>query len=475
MAVAGRTHRPVIDHGRCAPCSICLGACPAEMIPEMTREEGSLRGSIYRGMDRKGVFGSPDAAVESPPCQLACPLHQDVRGYMEHIAAGRHEEALQLIRETNPLPSVCGHVCHRPCEEACMRGLFDEALSIRKLKRFVTGYTAGMTDSPRRVEPGRGKVGIIGAGPAGLTAAHDLAAHGCAVEMIESFDEPGGMLAWAIPEFRLPRKVLRQDIAYIRNMGVRIRTGLYFGHDVTLSDLKEEGVEAFIVATGTQRGLGIHGEEADGYEGYVDCLTFLRSFARHKHLDTGTRVLVLGGGNAAVDSARAAVRLGAKEVKIVYRRGPEQMPAHRDEIEAAMRDGVAVEFFSAPVRIVSSGREVRGLECVKTEVRETAGSKRPEPVPVPGSVYVVEADMIICAIGQAPDPVPVTRGIWGEAVRNRSLSVDPETGLTHMTGIFVAGDFLNGPTTVVEAMASGRRAARAAWRYLSGGGAESHE
>ncbi|MCJ7685984.1 MAG: FAD-dependent oxidoreductase, partial [Desulfobacteraceae bacterium] len=266
MAVAGRTHRPVIDHGRCTTCSICLGACPAEIIPEMAREEKSLRGSIYRSRDRERV-SMPHEIAKSPLCQLACPLHQDVRGYMEHIAAGRHKEALELIRETNPLPSVCGHVCHRPCEEACMRGLFDEALGIRKLKRFVTHYNAGMTDFPKRVEPRRGKVGIIGAGPAGLTAAHDLAVNGCAVEMIESFDEPGGMLAWAIPEFRLPRKILRRDIAYIRNMGVRIRTGLYFGRDVTLSDLKEEGVEALIVATGTQRGLSIHSEEEDASAG----------------------------------------------------------------------------------------------------------------------------------------------------------------------------------------------------------------
>jgi len=380
-----------------------------------------------------------------------------------------------LIRETNPLPSVCGYVCHRPCEADCIRGVFDEALAIRKLKRFVTGYAGNMTDPPRRVEPRHGKVAIIGAGPAGLTAAHDLAVHDCSVEVIDSFDEPGGMLAWAIPEFRLPRKVLRRDIAYIRNMGVRIRTNLRFGHDVSLSELREEGVDAFIVATGTQRGLGIHGKEADGYDGYVDCLTFLRSYARHKHLETGTRVLVLGGGNAAVDSARTAIRLGAKEVKILYRRGPEQMPAHRDEIQAAKRDGVAVEFFSAPVRVLSSEGAVRGLACVKTEVREMAGSERPAPIPIPDSEYEMEADMIVCAIGQAPDPVPVTRGIWGDGGRNRSLRADPESGLTQMPGIFVAGDFLHGPTTVVEAMASGRRAAQAAWTYLSGGSSGSHE
>ncbi|MCJ7687165.1 MAG: FAD-dependent oxidoreductase, partial [Desulfobacteraceae bacterium] len=212
----------------------------------------------------------------------------------------------------------------------------------------------------------------------------------------------------------------------------------------------------------------------DEYEGYLDCLTFLRSYAQHKHLNTGTRVLVLGGGNAAVDSARTALRLGAKEVKILYRRGPEQMPAHKNEIEAAKREGVSVEFFSAPVRIVSSGREVRGLVCVKTEVRESADSMRPGPVPIPGSAYVAEADMIICAIGQAPDPVPVTRGIWGETGGNRSLSVVQETGLTNMPGIFVAGDFLKGPTSVVEAMASGRRAARAVWKYLSGDGTSSN-
>ncbi len=462
MAVAGRTHRPVIDHGRCTPCSICVGTCPVEMTPEMTREENSLRAGIARKRGEKRVL-IPPLNPQSPPCQAACPLHQDVRAYIGHIAAGRYREALEVIRATNPLPSVCGYVCPRPCEASCMRGFFDEAVAIRRLKRFVTSKVS--VDLPQRVLPGGVKVGVVGAGPAGLTAAHDLALQGFSVEVIESFDEPGGMPAWAIPEFRLPREVLRRDIAYLRHKGVHIRTGLAFGRDITLSDLKKEGISALIVATGTQRGLALPGEETGKYEGYLDCLDFLRSCGRSLSLDKGVRVLVLGGGNAAFDSARSAVRLGAGEVKVLYRRGPEQMPAHPHEIEAALGEGVNLAYFTAPKRILSSGGKVKGLECIRTELREETGSGGGRPVPIPGSAFELEADMVICAMGQAPDPGPVARGLWGE--RAGSLEGDQETGCTNMPGVFMAGDFLNGPTTVVEAMASGRRAARAVERYLS--------
>ncbi len=218
MAVEGRTHRPVIDYGQCETCAVCLQACPAEVVPDMRQEKDSLRGRIYDHADVEPrlnltkVFGPPR-------CQVACPIQQDVRGYMKRIAEGQYREALELIREANPLPSVCGYVCHHPCEAACTRGHADDPLSIRSLKKFLAEYDKGHLHPPARAKPKNKKVVIIGSGPAGLTAAHDLSRKGYDVEMIESYSEPGGMLAWAIPKFRLPKDILRRDVEYIRKMG----------------------------------------------------------------------------------------------------------------------------------------------------------------------------------------------------------------------------------------------------------------
>ena len=250
MAVEGRTHRPVINLEACETCGICLEACPAEVIPEMRKEEESLRGRVYR--DSGGEVRLREEKRFGPPrCQGACPLGQDVRGYLRLIAGKRYGEALRLIRETNPLPSVCGYVCHHPCEPACLRTFLDRSLSIRSLKRFVAERGGG-DPMPGRTAGGKGSpVAVIGSGPAGLSAAHELARMGYAVEVIESYREAGGMLAWAIPDFRLPRDVLRRDIEAIQRMGVSIRTGITFGRDVQISDLRKGGVKTVVLKLGS--------------------------------------------------------------------------------------------------------------------------------------------------------------------------------------------------------------------------------
>ena len=462
MPVEGRTHKPVIEYNRCETCGVCLKACPAEAIPDFRHEPDSLRGKVYSDADHEPRI-NVGKVFDVPNCQAVCPVRQDVRGYMRLIAEGRYGEALELIRETNPLPSVCGYVCHHPCESACTRGRVDDPLSIRSLKRFVTDYDDGRLNPPPIGEPKGKKVVIVGSGPAGLAAGHELARMGYQVEILESYREAGGLLAWAIPGFRLPREILQRDISYIRKMGVTIKTGIHFGSDTKISDLRKNGASAVVVATGTQKRLKMNIENEDHHRGYLDCLDFLRTCHDRKEVDLGSRVLVIGGGNAAVDTARSALRKSKAKVSILYRRSLEEMPAGREEVNDALREGVRIEFLTAPRKMLVMGDQVKGLECMRMELREADASGRKRPVPVEGSEFVIEAGTIISAVGQQPDYEPVTRGL---VLREQILSIDRETLQTNVEGVFAAGDFVTGASTVVEAMAGGKRSAQAVARYL---------
>ena len=462
MAVEGRTHKPIIDYKRCETCGVCIKACPAEVIPDFRSEENSLRVKLYPHSDIEPRINGTKT-FDLPNCQATCPIRQDARGYMNLIAEWRYREALELIREANPLPSVCGYVCHHPCESACTRGRVDDPLSIRSLKRFVTDYDDGRLNPPNVGKPKGKKVVIVGSGPAGLAAGHELARMGYQVEIIESYKEAGGLLAWAIPAFRLPREILQRDIDYIRKMGVTIKTGIQFGLSVKISDLRKNGAHAVIIATGTQKTLKMKIENEDHHRGYLDCLDFLKACSDQKDVEIGNRVLVIGGGNAAMDTARSAIRKGGTQVTILYRRSYEEMPADREEIRDALQEGVRIEFLSAPKKIMVSGNRIKGLECIKTELRETDPSGRKRPVPVEGSEFVIEANTIISAIGQEPDYGPVLNGL---ASSGKSLVIDRETLQADVDGVFAAGDFVNGTSTVVEAMASGKKAAQAVDLYL---------
>jgi len=462
VAVEGRTHKPVIDYNRCETCGVCLKACPAEPIPDFRNEEGSLRGKLYAQSDSEPRI-NVTKVFDLPNCQAECPVRQDVRGYMRLISEGRYGEALERIREANPLPSVCGYVCHHPCENACTRGRVDDPLSIRSLKRFVTDFDDGRLNPLSVGKPKGKKVVVIGSGPAGLAAGHALARMGYEVEIIESHREPGGFLAWAIPSFRLPRKILKRDIDYIRKMGVTIRTDIHFGSDVKISDLRRNGAHAVIVATGTQKSLKLNIENEDRHRGYLDCLDFLKACSDGRDVALGRQVLVIGGGNAAVDTARSALRKSVTQATILYRRSFEEMPADREEIGEALREGVRIEFLTAPKKMLVSGGKVNGLECLRTELREADQSGRKRPVPVEGSEFVIEASTIISAVGQEPDYGPVATGL---ASGSKSLSIDRGTLQAGEDGVFAAGDFVNGAGTVVEAMASGKKAAQAVARYL---------
>ncbi len=464
MGVEGRTYRPVLDHDVCGACSVCLHACPAERIPEMRSEPDSLRGRIY-GQGDPFALSFPESKAEIPPCRAACPLGQDIPGYVGLLAQGLVREALDRILEHNPLPSVCGYICTRPCEAACTRNHMDDPVPIRALKAFASQRSDPGTRPVAASKGKRPSVAIVGSGPAGLTAAHDLALEGIRCLVLESYDRPGGMPAWAVPRFRLPSEALERDIQGILALGVELRTNVRFGVDVNLGDLHKQGVRALLLATGTVKGLPLK-IPGDNSKGVMDCLAFLRGVNSGEDRPPGRQVLVVGGGNAAVDAARTARLLGS-EVTVIYRRGLEQMPADSAEVKQAEREGVAFRFFSAPLRVVAGEDDrLKGLACISTELRQTEQDKRPMPFPLPGTEHEIPGDALIAAVGQAPDLTPLQRGL---GLKDSSrLLLDPAGPKTGCRGVFAAGDLLNGPTSVVEAMAGGRRAALAIRSYLKG-------
>ncbi|MBN1503651.1 MAG: FAD-dependent oxidoreductase [Candidatus Eisenbacteria bacterium] len=407
--------------------------------------------------------------VEPSPCSQACPIGTNVKAYVSLIATGRFQEALDVAREPNPFPGICGRVCTHPCEQKCNRAEHDEPVAIAWLKRFAADYELRRgIPTPERVTPWRKeKVAVVGGGPAGLTAARDLVLKGYPVTVFEALDKPGGMMVGGIPTFRLPRRIVSLEIKAIQDLGVDIKTGVTFGKDVTLESLKADGYKAVLLAVGAWKSqkLGAKGEDT---EGVYDCIAFLNRVNEGKHPDLKGRVAVIGGGNSAVDSARAAVRMGADSVAIYYRRTEKEMPAAASEVEEAKHEGVEVNMLVAPVEVVAKDGRVAAMRLQKMRLGEPDSSGRRRPVPIEGSEYTVETDHIISAIGQKPDlkfaeqmkELKLTS--WG------TLQADERTLACSMPGVFAAGDAVTGPATVVEAIAAGHRSAAGIHSYLSG-------
>ncbi|MBM4318638.1 MAG: molybdopterin oxidoreductase [Deltaproteobacteria bacterium] len=415
------------------------------------------------------------------PCQVACPAGVDIQGYVALVAAGRWLEAARLIRERNPLPAVCGRVCVRKCEVACRRAVVDGAVGINMVKRFAADRVdeAGERSAilPDVALPTGKRVAVVGAGPAGLACADLLARQGHAVTIFEAAPAAGGMLRYGIPEYRLPRDVLERDIQGILDLGVELLLARRLGRDFTLEQLKNQGYSAIFLGLGAQGGspMKVAGEGRPGVQLGID---FLRDNELKGHPRLGGRVVVVGGGNTAIDCARTALRCGAGEVDLVYRRTRAEMPANAEEIEAALREGVQMTFLAAPLEVVGDderGGRVTGLRCQRMELGEPDKSGRRRPVPVPGSEYVVPADHILAAIGQQVDLEGLQDAHAISVTPWKTLIADEQGLFTGVAGVFAGGDVVLGPAVVVDAIGQGRRAAAAIDRFLGGGTGASME
>jgi len=409
------------------------------------------------------------------PCKLTCPSNVDVQGYIAFIAAQQPHEAVRLIKETNPLPAICGRVCTRPCEDACRRNLVDERVGIDYLKRYASDKdeaSGSPYHAPKPKEILDKKIAVVGAGPAGLTCAYYLAQKGYQVEIFEEKPSHGGMTRYGIPQYRLPADVIDTEVSRITELGVKIHYNKALERDFTLAELKKN-YDAVFIGIGCQknRPMGIEGE--DTIEGFLSGIEFLENIERGNIKDIKGRVIVVGGGNTAIDCARSSVRLGADEVTILYRRTRKEMPAHDMEIEEAAKEGVKFEFLAAPVKaIADENGKLKALECIRMELGEPDASGRRRPVPIPGSEFQIECDWAIAAIGQIMDDSVIEKEpeeLKPKLNRWRTFDVDPETGATNVEGVFAGGDDVTGPATVIEAIAAGKKAAYAIDKYIQTG------
>jgi NADPH-dependent glutamate synthase beta subunit-like oxidoreductase/2,4-dienoyl-CoA reductase-like NADH-dependent reductase (Old Yellow Enzyme family) len=404
-----------------------------------------------------------------PPCKAACPAGIDIRSYIDLAAHGHYEKALEVIEDKIPFPGTIGRVCPHPCETKCNRREFDQSIAINGLKRFIadTVYERSeevITPAPRTSDA---RVAVIGAGPAGLTAAVNLVQSGYGVTVFEALPVAGGMLTVGIPEYRLPRSVVEREVTNIQKYGVEIRLNSPVGKDgLTFESLWQEGYQAIFVAAGAHKSmpLGVPGEDLTGvFHGTA----LLREINLGNKVKVGKKVAVVGGGNVAVDAARSALRAGAKEVVIVYRRSRDEMPAYPEEVAAAEGEGIKIQFLALPSKVIGKDGKVSGLECIKTQLGAPDASGRRKPEPVKGSEFVIDVDMVIASVGEAPDLAFLDAAKFA-LNSNKTLKAASPTFVTNVKGVFAGGDAVTGPATVIEAIAAGKKAALAIDKYLRG-------
>jgi len=455
-----------IDETKCTACGDCAVACPVSLPNEYDQ----------RLNDRKATFKKYAQAIpgafsiqktDKAPCRLACPAGLNVQGYVQMVRQGKYREALKIIMEDLPLPGVLGRICPHGCEDACRRCEVDDPVAIRDLKRLAADRfdprEIEVPCLPRRAE----RAAIIGSGPAGLSAAYHLARKGVLSTIFEALPEPGGMLRVGIPDHRLPREILDREIEVITNLGVEIKTDTPLGQDLTVDHLLNNGYSAVYLALGAHKGieLGVPGEKAKGVRQGVD---FLRELNLKGKAAVGKKVAIVGGGNVAIDVSRAAIRLGAKEVTILYRRTRAEMPAWEEEIQAAEAEGVRIAYLSAPQEALTEEGAIVGLRCIRMELGEPDSSGRRRPVPIPGSEYDIEIDQLIPAIGQRPDLSALEDTVDLNFTKWGTTEVNPITYETGRKGVFAGGDLQTGPWVAIGAIAAGREAAESIVRYLDG-------
>ena len=408
------------------------------------------------------VIMSDHAGDCKAPCYMACPTHQDIQGYVGLIANGEEKKALEIIKQDNPLPASIGRVCPHPCEEKCRRAHLEGAVSICGLKRFAAD--SYMDYIPECEEKNGKRVAVIGAGPAGLSCAYFLAIKGYSVEIFESEEKGGGMLRYGIPAYRLPKDILDKEIENIEKMGVEIHYNKRLGRDFTVQSLKGN-FDAVFVAIGAWSASSMRcpGEDAQGVCGGIDVLY---KVAKGEKVDLGKKVCVVGGGNTAIDAVRTAVRLGAEEVNLIYRRTENEMPAEPDEIRDAKAEGVQFKFLCAPIEVLSENGKVTGLSLQKMELGAPDASGRRSPVAIAGATEIIECDSIISAIGQNVIGSDIDSL---ELTRKNTIAVDEHTFMTSVEGVFAAGDVINkGPDIAIRAIAGGKLAARSIDCWFNG-------
>ena len=395
------------------------------------------------------------------PCKAACPAGNDIQDYLDLVKQGKFKEGLALLKKTNPLPAILGRVCYHPCEEKCNRGEFDEAIAIHNIERFLGDYGLTLPREKEVAKKREEKIAIIGSGPAGLSCAYHLAGMGYQVTIFEALPVPGGMLAVGIPDYRLPKNVVKAEIEASEAMGVEIRTSTPVGPG---DNLLEQGYKAVFIAVGAHKSMkmGVPGEDK---EGVFEALNFLQEVNLGKQVSIGDRVAVIGGGNVAIDAARVAIRQGAKQVSIIYRRSKAEMPASDEEVEAAEEEGIGINYLAAPNRVLGDGK-VTGLECLRMKLGEPDESGRARPVPIKGSEFTVAVDTVISAIGQTAELSFAGKKL--SATPGGTLAVDEKTLATSETGIFAGGDVVTGPAMVADAIGAGSKAADSIDRYLRG-------
>ncbi len=449
---------------------------------EMPVQDGEVRRNNF---DEVALGYTAEMAIEEAsrclncpqrPCVSGCPVQVNIPAFIEQVALGEFEKAYQIIRQTSSLPAVCGRVCpqENQCEKNCVRGIKGEAVSIGRLERFVADWHRNnVEDKVEPIQTNGHKVAIVGAGPAGLTCAGDLAKMGYEVSIFEALHVAGGVLMYGIPEFRLPKAIVQKEIEGLKNMGVQIHTNVVIGRSESVDELFEDGFEAVFIGSGAglPNFMKMPGENLNGVYSANEYLTrcnLMKAYKEGAHtpIQRAKKAVIVGGGNVAMDAARSAKRLGVEEVTIVYRRSMDELPARKEEVEHAMEEGIKFQLLTNPVQVLGDENGwVKGIECVKMELGEPDASGRRRPQEVEGSNFVIDIDCMIMAIGTSPNPL-IRSTTEGLETNKKGCLVADEKGATTREGVFAGGDAVTGAATVIMAMGAGKNAAKAIDEYI---------